>query len=56
MSYDHRTVEDLAADLGKTVPEVLEVAKSFTTQPGALLEGPVPTKVASRIEAYFTEK
>ena len=52
-----RSIEVLAADLDATVPEVLEVAKNFTTQPGALLDGPVPPKVASRIEAYFaTEK
>ena len=50
---ESRSVEDLAADLHVTVPEVLEAAKNFTTQPGALLDGPVPPKVASRIEAYL---
>jgi hypothetical protein len=58
MSHDKpRSIEALAADLGVTVPEVLEAAKNFSTQPGTLLEGPVPPKVASRIEAYLaTEK
>lgn len=52
-----RTVEQLASDLGVTVQEVVEAAKHFTTTPGALLEGAVPPKVASRVEAYFaTEK
>lgn len=55
MSDDNepRSVQTLAADLDVTVPEVLEAAKHFTTQPGALLEGPVPPKVASRIVAYL---
>ncbi|GAA4824297.1 hypothetical protein [Streptomyces ziwulingensis] len=50
---DSHNIESLASDLGVSVPEVLEVAKCFTTAPGALLDGEVPEKVASRLTAYF---
>jgi hypothetical protein len=53
-SNDSRNIEDLADALGVSVPEVLEVAKNFTTTPGTLLDGEVPDKVASRLTAYFT--
>ncbi|MGW8702369.1 hypothetical protein ACWGOK_36515 [Streptomyces eurythermus] len=52
---DSRAVETLANDLGVSVPELLETAKQFTTKPGALLDGPAPDTVASRLTAYFTD-
>jgi hypothetical protein len=49
------TIEDLAADLGKPVTEVLEVAKHFTTQPCHFLSTEVPANVESRIRAWYQE-
>ncbi|MFG3510263.1 hypothetical protein ACGF5F_32725 [Streptomyces sp. NPDC047821] len=51
-----RTIQTLAASLGISVQEALKAAKNFTTNPGRLLVGEVPPKVASRIEAYFREQ
>jgi hypothetical protein len=55
-SKDSRSIEDLADDLGVSVPEVLEAAKLFTTKPSALLVSEVPGRVASRLTAYFSDE
>lgn len=55
MSSTNRTLKELAADLGKPIAEVLEVAKHFTTQPGSLLTAKVPDNVESRIRAWYQE-
>ncbi|MEV5433913.1 hypothetical protein [Streptomyces sp. NPDC052701] len=49
-----RTIEDLAADLAKPLPEVLEVAKNFTTQPGRLFTE-VPPRVENLVRAWYQE-
>lgn len=53
---DAHTIEDLAAELGRPLPEVLEAARHFTTKPGALLNTEVPDTVASRLRAYFADE
>lgn len=44
MSTEQRTVDDLAADLGVSIPEVLEAAGHFTTQPREPSRRPRPNE------------